>query len=191
MSRRRTGGLLVSGALAGLLWSPAGVAATYLNGVRADGLSNLELKDVDVRVDKDGNIWIDAPQYKVEVEAGSGSRRADPPVAAGRYWIVSEDVGSSGQAIEVLINGGLVRVFRSGEAQLVLDLAPYLKHGLNTVLFVPRADAAGAAGSVFLHVGTGTNQAGTLLLDQALIRFSRRADAPPGSANQSFELQVP
>lgn len=62
-----------------LLAAPTAEAgALYINGVRADGVTGLDLKDVDVRIDANGDMWIDAPRYQVEVVQPGG---AQPPGA--------------------------------------------------------------------------------------------------------------
>jgi hypothetical protein len=50
-----------------LLWKAIGLSGTlYINGVRADGLRDFLLEDVEVRIDEAGDIHITAPGYKVE-----------------------------------------------------------------------------------------------------------------------------
>ncbi|MCP4807905.1 MAG: hypothetical protein GY913_24850 [Proteobacteria bacterium] len=49
--------------------STANAGNVYINGVNATGLTNFELQDVDVRLDADGDVYIDAPRYSIEVQA--------------------------------------------------------------------------------------------------------------------------
>ena len=73
MAPRRTQTKRGVALLLGLLLSPVTFAgALYINGVRADAVRNMELKDVNIRVDGDGNVWIDAPRYSVEVVQPGG-----------------------------------------------------------------------------------------------------------------------
>lgn len=63
----------------------ASAGSVYINGVRADGLSNMEMTNVNVRVDANGDIWIDAPRYTVEVVSPGGTTAgygASPPVTS-------------------------------------------------------------------------------------------------------------
>jgi hypothetical protein len=53
----------------------------FVNGVRADVLPPVTLERCTVRVDAQGNIYIDAPGYKVAVTQQGDA----PPVAAGMY----------------------------------------------------------------------------------------------------------
>ncbi|MCB9791658.1 MAG: hypothetical protein H6741_02935 [Alphaproteobacteria bacterium] len=60
-----------------LLGSPVAEAgALYINGVRADGVTGLDLKDVNIRIDANGDMWIDAPRYQVEVVQPGGPQGA-------------------------------------------------------------------------------------------------------------------
>lgn len=105
----------------------------YINGVRADRVADVEMQGVNLRFDEKGNLWIDAPNHRVEVEDAGPSQPA-AAVPAARYWLVTDDQDSSGHTIDVVVNGVLVRKIRSGEPQLILDLAPFLRSGPNTVI---------------------------------------------------------
>ncbi len=246
-----------------LLASSALAGAVYVNGVRADVLPEVVLERCTVRLDGAGNVFIDAPGYKVNITdpgeaagpravalgagalpggavatAGTGAVAGaaaggatavalgaaalpggavatsgpgggtDPnvarpaggaampagvpaagPVPSGKWWLVTEDAGSAGQSLEVRVNGYKVRTVRSGEAQLALDLGPWLRTGSNTVEVVPGTDGAMATkGSLGVFVGSGAPSAGVLRLEQPEVRYARR----PGvaAAPQSFQLVV-
>ncbi len=163
--------------------------SVYVNGVRADGLEGQKFEDVDVHIDAKGNIWIDAPRYTVEVADG----KAPPaPIAVprGRYWLVSQDAGSRGHQVDVVVNGELVRKVRSGEAQLILDLHDWLRPGPNTVVFTAPGASDASGGALQLFVGTGSTSSGTLVLDDPEIAFLRRADGASRSASRTFTLTV-
>lgn len=168
----------------------------YVNGVQADGLRGYEFRSVNVRIDERGNVWVDAPQYHVEVQgSGTGGGTATATAAAvapqGRYWLVTQDNTSKGHEIEVLINNVMVQKIRSGDSQLILDIGKYLKVGTNTIVF--NALPAGAAydgGILNVYVGTGSNQGGTLNLDPPMISFARRSTDSPSGASRSFQLEV-
>jgi hypothetical protein len=70
-------------AIVGAAWA----GAVYLNGVRADVLPEATITNATVRVDAEGNLWIEAPGYRVTVqEAGDAgpSRSAAVSAAATR-----------------------------------------------------------------------------------------------------------
>jgi hypothetical protein len=106
-------------ALAAPAWAGSSGAAVYINGVRAEALRDVQLKGVNVRVDAQGNVWIDAPQYAVEVDGrAAGASVAPVAVESGLYWLVIEDNGSVGHSVQVAINGALVRTVVSGALNL-------------------------------------------------------------------------
>lgn len=172
-----------------LLSSPAHSADIYINGVRTDRLPEGELTSVDLRVDAAGNLWIEAPQYRVEVvdDVQQAPARAVPQ---GRYWLVTEDQGSSGHVVDVVINGTLVRKIRSGEEQLILDLAPHLRPGANAVLLNAMPSSAGGGGPLGVYIGTGANVQGTVRLDRPEISLTRTASEADRARSERFSLTV-
>lgn len=176
----------------------------YVNGVRADGLSDVELEGVDVRVAPNGDIWIEAPGYRVEVEGGTVGepppRASTPPsaspeaVPAARYWLVTEDNGSKGLVIDVIVNGRAAAKVRSGQPQTILDLGPWLRPGTNSVIVNALQDRTAGGGIYYVYIGEGSNESGTLMMDRPEITFAHRAaDADPDGArtSRSFQLSVP
>ncbi len=169
--------------------------ALYVNGVQAEGLRAYDFKGVNVRIDDQGNIWIDAPQYRVEVQGaagGQGTATAAPAATApaGRYWLVSQDNQSQGHEIEVLVNGVLVQKIRSGDAQLIMDIGKYLKPGANTLVMNAMPATALGGGIMNIYVGTGSNDAGTLNLDAPTVSYSRRSTDPVAGGSRSYQLEV-
>lgn len=169
----------------------------YVNGVQADALRSYEFKTVNVRIDDQGNVWIEAPQYRVEVQSaattGTTTTTTTGPVVVapgGKYWLVTEDNQSQSHEIEVLINGVLVQKIRSGDAQLILDIGKYLKVGMNTIVFnaLP-ADQLGG-GVLNVYVGTGSNEAGTLKLDNPIVTYARRSTDSATGGSKSYQLEV-
>lgn len=188
--------------------------SVYINGVRADLLPEVTLNDATVRFDAQGNIWIDAPGYRVEVlppteYAGARSPTSTAPVPTpapaataqpvsgasaprvplATWWLVSEDNGSAGQALDVVVNGTLAKRVSSGEPQIILDLAPWLRPGANTVVITPVPNGAQGGGALVLYAGRGANLSGTIHLDNPDVVYTRRA-ADGGGARQ-FTLTVP
>jgi len=166
----------------------------YVNGVQADGLRGYEFKSVNVRIDDQGNVWVDAPQYRVEVQgsaSNAGSSSSAPAAAPmGRYWLVTQDNQSQGHEIEVLVNGVLVQKIRSGDAQLILDIGKYLKVGSNTIVFNAMPATKLDGGLLNIYVGTGSNDSGTLNLDAPTISYARRSTDSASGGSRSFQLEV-
>ena len=188
-----------------LFLSVAHAGSLYVNGVRADTLRNFEFSHVDVKVDDQGNIWVDAPLYKVEMQSPDQAKApevrtvetpgtvptpsaSDAPV--GVYWLVTEDNASVGHTIDVVVNGTLAQKVRSGDTQVILDIGKYLKVGTNTVVMTAQPSEKLDGGVVEIYIGTGANINGTLTMDRPLIDFARRATDNAGGASQSFEIVV-
>lgn len=173
--------LLISTALAG---------AVYINGVRADVLPEATLSNVSVRFDTAGNVWIDAPQYRVQaVVADAVPTSPPPPVATGEWWLITDDRQSTGQALNVYINGVQVYRIQSGQGQVILDLGGWLLHGANEVRIEPAGTATIGPGTLTVYVGHGTNDAGTVHIDQTFLRYARNASDPQGT--KSFVVTLP
>ena len=226
-----------------LAWLAQAVAAdVYLNGVKASGLTNFELKDVNVRIAANGDVYIDAPRYSIEVvsapkapapqpvapqavvpqpvapqplvpQPAAPSPVAPPPTAdpalapaivapaavqvappavpPERYWLVSEDNGSAGHQVQVLVNGVLAANATSGAPALLVDLGPWLQPGPNVITFNASTTAPLAGGVFNVFLGTGSNDLGTLNLDPPQISFSRRSSDDLAGASEQFTLVVP
>jgi len=153
-----------------------GAAEIRLNGVLVNGLAGQTLEDVDVRFDAEGNVWIDGPRYRVDAVEPV---RAGAPVPTERFWLVSQDSDSRGQAVDVEVNGKLIRTVRSGDAAVILDLAPFLRRGANEVVLRAAAAPGATGGPLSVHVGEGANRGGTIDLvnpDASLVRRAEHSD---------------
>lgn len=176
--------ILMMSALAGTI---------YINNIPVQTPPVVEMKNVTVRIDADGNIWIDAPNYQVREVAppnyvpAAGTSTAVP---AGTWWLVTEDNGSTGSVIDVMVNGQVIRRVISGQAQLIMDVGPYLKQGTNEITMLIQPGTPGG-GLLNIYVGQGTNASGTIRLDAPSVRFSRRsADSAEGGL-KTFTVTIP
>jgi hypothetical protein len=199
-------------------WMNVALATTvYINGVRADVLPEITLTNVTVKVDAKGDLYITAPGYKVEVApptsytpgyapTGTPIQSNPPPVAStvtnpptatsgvpvGTWWLVTEDNQSMGQIVDVVVNGTVVRRVQSGDPQLILDLAPYLHRGANTVSMNAISGTTPLGGGILnIYVGRGSNVSGTIRIDAPDVRYSRRATDAAASASRQFTITVP
>lgn len=149
----------------------------YINGVQVDLLPVVTLYGATVRMDQDGNIWIEAPNYKVQVVGGGAPAAASAPVKVARTWyLVSEDEGSSGGIVDVYVNDQYVRRLQSGSSQVLLDLSSAVRRGANKVQFVVRSAPSGRMSA---YVGAGDDSSGAL-----------RIDAPPVTWRSTSASQV-
>ncbi|MES2641815.1 MAG: hypothetical protein V4850_20150 [Myxococcota bacterium] len=182
--------------------------SVYINGVRADLLPEVTVTNATVRFDGQGNVWIDAPGYRVQVvqpgeDAGPGpsapatsspssATSSNARVGSGAWWLVTEDNGSSGHTLEVVVNGTLVRRIASGEPQLIFDLGPFLRAGSNLVVINALAGSTPSGGALTVYVGRGNNLSGTIRLDNPDVSYSRRAsDGANGGGGRQYTLTVP
>ena len=161
----------------------------YVNGVRADGLRNFEFRDVGVRVDENGDIWVDAPSYKIEVTGGTAD--AETAVEAGQWWLVSQDNNSGEHRLQILVNGELVKEVRSGDAQVILDLAPHLKKGDNTILINALPSSTPTGGDLMIYIGAGSNNSGTVSMSRPDVVYSRSSSDAPSGGSRSYTLTIP
>lgn len=177
--------------------------SVYINGVRADLLPEITISNATVRFDAQGNVWVDAPGYRVQVLPPQEMSNATPlpagddaavsyRVPTGLWWMVTEDNASSGHLLEVLVNGTLVRRVTSGDPQVIVDLAPYLRPGANVVIVNPLPGPTPGGGPMNVYIGRGANRSGTIHLDNPDVSFSRRAsDGGNGGGARQYTLTVP
>jgi hypothetical protein len=166
----------------------------YVNGVRAESLRNFDFKAVDIHVDAEGNVWIEAPNYRIEVAdpKSSDNPNAKPGegIPTGKYWLVTQDNGSQNHEIEVLVNGVAVQHYKSGDPQVILDLQPHLLKGINTVTFTALPTAQPAGGILLFYIGTGSQEGGQVNLDNPQITYTRRSSDSAKGGEKSFKLRV-
>lgn len=108
-----------------------------------------------------------------------------------KWWLVVEDNGSKGHALEISVNGTPVANYQSGSAPLMIDLAQFLHPGENQVDVVALASPALGGGVLHVYVAPGANQGGELVLEEPALVFSRRASDDPEGANFHRTLSIP
>lgn len=180
----------VSAAVLMAAMAPQGALAgsVFVNGVNVDGLRDQTFENATVTLDSQGNVIITAPNYQIQVAGGTtpptGPAATVPPpapvppppppptggVAPGRWWLVTEDNGSQGHNVDVVVNGTTVRTVRSGDAQLILDLGPWLHPGANQIRVVSNSVNA-SGGTMYVYVGAGSNAAGTVDLVHPSVQY--------------------
>ncbi len=185
----------------------------YINGTLVDSrsISGVMLEQVDLKIDASGNIYVDAPGYKIEVvDPGSGAVSTPPapalnppprpvPRAAGggptangvaraRWWLVTEDNGSVGHTIEIYVGGALRQTLQSGGPQRILDIGPWLSLGDNQ-LEMKSTSSNASGGTFYLYVGTGSDESGTVVMDDPQVQFGLGANRA-GPYERSYSLAV-
>lgn len=192
----------------------------YVNGVDVTGLQGQTFEDVTVTFDQNGDIRVVAPGYEIQVvdpatvpsagepverpvRAGGLAETAPPSptttpdpappmqsgLPEGRWWLVTEDDASKGHEVEVFVNDQLVRTVRSGEPQVIEDVGPWLRRGRNEVRMVSTSDAGGG-GTLYIYMGTGNNDSGTLMMDAPDIQFGL-GGGRTGTYEREYTIEVP
>lgn len=121
-----------------LLSMAATAGSVYLNGQNIDTIRNQRLKNVNVHIDGQGNVHIEAPGYQV-LEEGPEKPAAEPtgpnPSLSKRYFLVTEQTrpGAVQYDLEIFVNGRLVRRIEEDEPQLITEISASLQPGSNTI----------------------------------------------------------
>jgi hypothetical protein len=190
------------------LATPAVAVEIYLNGVQVTGAKDQVIEKAKVRFDKNGDIHISAPDYKVRelgnpAPAGTATAGSPPPAApttsanlSRQYFVVSEVTrpGVTGYTIQVMVNNKFLKALPDSVAQNVLELNNYLKEGPNTVSFrairpegkSAQSTLASDAFSVVLGEGKG-KEGGALTIDSVLAEFKVTA-IDRGEKAQTFSI---
>ncbi|MBW1879169.1 MAG: hypothetical protein JRI25_13280 [Deltaproteobacteria bacterium] len=190
-----------------LWWASVAMAGTiYVNGVDVTGLRGQSFDNVTITFDSNGDVHISAPQYEIEVVDPQAptipppTTSPDPPrtapplptppsgVAEGRWWLISEDNGSAGHTVEIFINDTPVQTVQSQGEQIIEDVGPWLRPGTNRIKMVSMSrDASG--GALYVYLGTGSNDSGTLVMDTPDVQFGLGASRS-GSYTRDYTIEV-
>lgn len=159
--------------LASLAWA----GNVYINGTFVDprSLSGITLANTSVRFDAQGNMYIDAPGYQLQpVQAPRPVAPQPPPkpvVAYGRWWVVTEDKGSTGHVVDVYINDQLAVTVRSGQGpQQLIEISKWLRLGENKVIVKSISTNAGG-GPLAVFAGPGGTVNGAFELPNPPVDF--------------------
>jgi hypothetical protein len=183
---------------------PLGAVEVYLNGVQVTGAKEQVIEKAKVVLDKNGDVYITAPDYKVQELGAPPSGGGSPPPSAPttnahltkKYYVVTDVTkpGITGYTIQVMINDKFLRALSDDVPQNVLELNNYLKEGTNSVSFrairLPgKAAKSNLPSDTFsLVLGEGKGEPGqALVIDEVLGEFKVTAiDA--GEKAQSFTI---
>ncbi|MGA9524737.1 MAG: hypothetical protein WBV82_24980 [Myxococcaceae bacterium] len=167
--------------------------SVYLNDVKVDdaqGLRNLKLEKVTVRIDDKGDIFIDAPGYSIKVVDPSGAPAAAQAAASAegeakltrRYFLVTEQnaPGMTGFDIDVYVNAKWVRTLRNDEPQIYTEVTRHLVPGKNTVLLAARKSkdprkSLSAEHAFRVILGEGNIGGDHVMIDRPVVDFKATA----------------
>ncbi|MCP4600538.1 MAG: hypothetical protein GY847_08405 [Proteobacteria bacterium] len=172
-------------ALTVIVASPAIHArSVFLNGVNVSAVRNQTFEKASVTIDKKGNIYIDAPQYKIEVvdpESVNESPQAAPskggpnPLLAKRYYLVTQP-SPEGRAqfdFVISVNGVEYKTIKAGSQQVIMEISAWLHKGDNELFIKARKNLSGAsrkstsqADEASVIVGTGHEEGKVVKIDK-------------------------
>jgi hypothetical protein len=156
-----------------LLASPQ--ARIFLNGVAIDGVRGQQFANAVVRIDEQGRVHIDAPDYEVAPPADT-LRLKPAHLAPGEGALVvfqSMAHGKTGITTIVQVNGKTV-ADELDPMQTLVDLLPHLKPGLN-IIEIKLARKAGS-GAMEVVLGLGGIRDSRIELTDTLV--SEKVDLP-------------
>lgn len=178
--------------IAALLTSAhAGAAEVYLNNTKVTGsVKNLAMPKVDVRFDETGNVFIDAPGYRVEV-----ATPPPPPPPPGQYYLVVNVPAPGHYSLEIAANGKAVASVPAKSPNYFVELTDKLQGGVNGMLFtflpIPDAPETPEMEAVDILIGRGEYAAdGTLTINRVLGTLKRKTGSRIAEALPlQFELR--
>jgi hypothetical protein len=204
MMRVARGAAVVTLGIVVLFSLPAGAVEVFLNGVQITGAKDQVIDKAKVTLDKNGDIHISAPDYKVR-EVGGGTSTSPPPTAVAttsnltrKYFIVTEVTRTNvtGYDVQVIVNNKFLKTLSDGVSQHVLELNNYLNEGTNSVSFrairpegkSAQSTLASDAFTLVLGEGKG-NEGGTLTIDNVLGEF-KVTTIDRGEKAKTFTVQA-
>ena len=174
----------------------------YLNGIAITGVPNQTFKNCTVTTDASGNVYIDAPAYKVEGPVGRPATTPGAQVQAGlepsqRYWLITERTPEMAEYdIDVFINGKWLRKFLNEEEQQVVEISKYFKTGSNKVALMARKRKQGAdrnssspAHYFRIVIGAGKMNGRSIMVTESLVDY-RRTAAEVDDRNDIFTVTI-
>ncbi len=158
----------------------AGGVEVFLNGVQITGVRDQVIEKAKVVLDSNGNVHIEAPDYKVrEVsDGGTPAEATEASTLQKQYFVVTEvsRTNATGYQVQLIVNNKFIKTI-SEVPQYVVELHKYLKPGENSVSFrAIRPKGKKGSGSAEDHfnliIGEGrTGAGGELVIDEVLGEF--------------------
>jgi hypothetical protein len=160
--------------------------SVYVNGtfVEPRSLAGVSLDKATIRFDAQGNIYIDAPGYQLQMgmvgQVGPAPvPNPRPPTIAppaanlvtyGRWWLVVEDSKSSGHTVDIWINDQLATTVRSGDGGKLVELSRWLRLGANNVIV--KSSSTNPTGGIFaVYLGAGGAEKGAFDMPAPVVNY--------------------
>lgn len=201
---KRLSYFLLAASLLSLTLESALAVTVYLNGVPITGAPNQTFKNCTVTTDESGNVYIDAPAYRVQVPGSTDAKGtiADGPLKAGlapsqRYWLITERTPELAQYdIDVFINGKWIRKILNEEDRIVYEISKYFKTGANKVALMARkrkkkSDRMSSSPAHYFRIviGAGKMNGRSIMVTESLVDY-RRTAAETDDRNDIFSVTI-
>ncbi len=152
--------------LSAILFSTLLFGEIFLNGVKAEGLTNQEFKNCTVRFDANGNLHITAPGIKIIQE----EKQRRPTET---YYISIDTEKLIGNSLELFINGKRVEI-KGDDSPTLMNISAYLVSGENSLALM--APPQKRESSLHLIVGTGKKGNNAISIEPIIDRNEKFAD---------------
>ncbi len=137
-------------------------AEVYVNGVKADGLTNAEFNGCTVKFDDKGVVHITAPGVKILAE-GAG---AETGKLSEQYFVALTLSQGSAVPIKVVVNGVEAEAVKPGEKTKISDITKFLRKGANKILLMAAPEKNPL--TVQVLIGTGKMSSGSVELSPSV-----------------------
>jgi hypothetical protein len=174
-----------------LLAAPAALMArsVFLNGVEISHLTGQTFKNSTVHIDKDGNIHIEAPGYKVKLvdddavsmDSGGTIEGGANPALSMRIFLTTRPSAAAQYDLLVSVNGVQRKVIKAGEPVVIVEVSAWFVKGENkvTIKAIKRIDgvrkSVSAADSVGLILGAGREEDSVVKIQSVFVDFKANA----------------
>ncbi len=192
-----------------LCWAtPTRAVDVFLNGKKITGYTDVDLGKVGVRLDEQGNVQIDAPDFKVQEVGAPATKPAPTPTPTpprpppnpanlkNMYFIITQGTrpGVTGYDVKLMVNNKYIKTMSDTVPQHVVELNEYLKAGTNTISFLAARKGRSAQTTnpddhFTMMIGVGSAQGGQLNIEQVLHEFKLKA-IETGEKAKSFQIDA-
>lgn len=181
-----------------LLAAPAALLArsVYLNGVDITHVKEQTFRNSTVHIDKDGNIHIDAPGYKVRVvdddDDAAAARQARPaetakaagganPALSMRIYMTTMPSALAQYDLLITVGGVQRKLIKAGQPQVIMEISAWFRSGKNAVEVQAIKNMEGGRrsnspkDSVGLIIGAGREEDKVVKIQSVFVDFKANA----------------
>mgnify|MGYP001381469196 CR=1 FL=1 len=173
-------------------------ADIYINGTLVRGITDLTLEDCKVTFTATGDIYVEAPGYKVLEPAAKADQVEQNLEASGklkhRYFLFAhtEAPGKIPFAFDVLVNGVTVKEFDARLSQVTQEITLNLKPGKNVIAIKAHyqpSEGAVPSAKYQIYVGRGQPVNGSLEINEVLVEYTQKG-SDTASGTRSFDVNA-